>query len=365
MTEPRVRNNLLAERRRRGWSQSQVAELAGISRQSYSAIESGEAVPSTEIALRLARGFGRPVEELFRLVDERTEGARARWAGIGGPSAGRRVRLARVAGELLALGGGAGERPNREADGVILGSTGSEVRVGLFPERPPEAALVVVGCDPAFGVVADALRREREVEVVWMPRSSREALEAVARGEAHVAGAHLRDPAGGFNARWVTEIVPFPCTRVVFAEWEQGILLPAGNPQGIGSVEDLTRESVRYLNREAGSGSRALLDESLRAAGIAAREIHGYDSSARGHFAVGEAIASGLADAGIAIRAAAAAFDLDILPLAVESYELVIPNHFLDLPAIGALLDTLRRPGVSRQVAALGGYDVSRMGSPA
>ena len=75
-----------------------------------------------------------------------------------------------------------------------------------------------------------------------------------------------------------------------------------------------------------------------------------------------EAIAAGLADAGVGIRAAALAWGLDTLPLEEESYDLVIPDHFLGLPAVGALLGLLRSPAVRRQVEALGGYDAGEMG---
>ena len=90
----------------------------------------------------------------------------------------------------------------------------------------------------------------------------------------------------------------------------------------------------------------------------------GYDVEAGGHLAVAQAVASGAADVGVAVQAAALALGLDFVPLESERYDLVIPNHFLDDPAVQALLDLLRRPGLRRRVEALGGYDVSGMGAP-
>lgn len=361
----RVTNHLGGARAARGWSQARLAAAAGISRQSYAAIESGSAVPSTEIALRLARVLGTTVEGLFRLADAPAEQVEAHWAGLGA-ALGRRVRLARVAGRLVAWPTGQEERPSPLAAGVVRGGAGDEVSVSLLADRPPIADLVVVGCDPAFGIVAEALRRERGMEIVWAQRGSRGAIDALARGEAHVAGAHLRDATTGeVNGPWLREAVPFACTRVVFAVWEQGLLVSAGNPADITAIADLTRPGLRFLNREPGSGSRVLLDDSLAAAGLDGAEITGYTTSARGHLAVGEAIASGLADAGIGIRAAGAAFGLDVVPLRWEPYELIIPDHFLDLPAVAALLDVLRLPGIQAQVEALQGYDTAAMGLPA
>jgi putative molybdopterin biosynthesis protein len=360
----RLENGLAAERQKRGWTQARAAEAACITRQSYAAIEAGASVPSTEVALRLARAFGRSVEALFRLGDERPGTVRARWIG-GGEGVGRRARLVRVQGRTIAYPAGEGERPLHPADGVVEGIAGEEVVVGLLAERPPAPELAVVGCDPAFGIVAEALRRERGLEVAWRPLGSRAAIEALARGEAHVAGAHLLDPeTGESNAPWIRDLVPFGCLRVTFAEWEQGLLLRAGNPARIASVADLARPGVRLLNREPGSGSRMLLDERLAAAGVPPSAIPGYETAARGHLALGEAIAAGLADAGVGIRAAGATFGLEVIPLRRERYELIIPTHLLDLPALGALLDLLGRPAIRAQVEALQGYDASGMGTP-
>jgi putative molybdopterin biosynthesis protein len=357
-----MRNHLLGERTARRWTQQRTARAAGISRQSYAAIESGLSVPSTEVALRLARAFGRSVEELFELAERPAEGVSARWVGAG-EAGGRRVRLYRVGGEMLAHGVGEGDRPTRPADGRVVRAERGIVEVELLPDRPPEVGLAVVGCDPAIGVVMEALRRERGVDVTWWQAGSRAALSALGRGEAHVAGAHLRDPQSGeFNEIWVRELVPFPCTRISFAWWDQGLLVSPGNPLGVTSVLSLVRPGLRFLNREPGSGSRALLDERLAEAGIPGSELAGYDTGARGHMAVAEAIASGLADVGIGIRAAGSAYGLDMIQLETERYDLVVPNHFLDLPPVQALLDALRSSGVRSQVEALGGYDVSVMG---
>lgn len=360
----RLRNGLAAERARRGWSQARMAEAAGVSRQSYAAIESGASVPSTEVALRLSRALGRSVEEIFRLGDGPDERCVASWSGTGGAASGHPVRLARVAGEWIAYPVAGSQRPLPPADGVVERGDGATVTVRCLPDRPPPPDLVVTGCDPAFGIVADALRRERGLEVLWTPRGSRAALEALARGVVHVAGAHLDDPSTGRgNAPWVEELVPFPCTRISFAVWEQGLLVRPG--EGVRGAADLARRGLRLVNREEGSGSRLLLDAALKAAGVVPASVAGYGTQASGHLAVAEAVASGTADVGVAIRAAAVACDLDWVPLREEAYELTIPDHFLDLPAVGALLDVLRRPGTRSQVEALSGYDGHSMGQPA
>src|SRR5262245_58841865 len=85
-----------------GLSQEALASRAGISRQAYLAIESGRSVPSTEVALRLARTLGHTVEDLFRLPDTSDE---VEFEVLGGElrsDGPTRVRLARVNERLLA-----------------------------------------------------------------------------------------------------------------------------------------------------------------------------------------------------------------------------------------------------------------------
>lgn len=339
-----------------------MAEVAGISRQSYAAIESGASVPSTEVALRLSHALGRPVAELFRLADPPPDRRVAAWSGTAAPSPGDPVRLVRIAGRWIAHPCAEAHRRESPADGTVEGTEGDRVTVGVFADPPPPADLCVVGCDPAFGIVAETLARDHGLHVSWSQRGSRAALLALARGEAHVAGAHLRDGSGGWNAGAVRELVPFACARIGFATWEQGLLLRPETRRRVGGVADLVQPGIRLLNREEGSGSRALLDQAFAAAGVEPTAVEGYGTAARGHLPVADAIAAGAADAGVAIRAAARARGLELVPVREEAYELIVPERFLDLPAVDALLRVLRRPALRVQVEALGGYDAAEMG---
>ena len=367
MPSPALRSSVRALRLRAGWSQTELGQRVGLTRQSLSAIESGASVPSTEVALRLSESLGVTVEELFQLPDRAPVVEVAERAGLGGALPGR-VRLATVSGRRWAFGLDLADAAGTmAADGVGAVDEDGRVQVRPVDERPPEPDLVVAGCDPAFGLVQERLRRERGLEVLWIRTGSRSALNALARGAVHVAGVHLRDAeSGAYNGPWVERIVPFRATRVAFATWEQAILVGPGNPLGIRGMNDLARPDVRFLNREPGSGSRALAETALAERGIAGSEIPGFlETSADRHETVARAVASGVAQAGVAIRAVGHPLELTMLPLAEEPYELVVADHFLELPAVGALLDILRRPGLRAQVEALTGYDGARMGHPA
>jgi putative molybdopterin biosynthesis protein len=363
MSSP-IHSSVRELRLRAGWSQTHLGDLVGLTRQSLSAIESGGAVPSTEVALRLARAFAVPVETLFRLDDAPPANELVEAAQVGARLPGR-VRVATVGGRRFAYGLGLPDGAGSpSADGLGEPCEGGRVRVRPLEDRPRAPDLVVAGCDPAFGLVRDRLQREHGVEALWLRTGSRAALDALARGVVHVAGVHLRDPESGrYNGPWIERVVPFPATRIGFATWQQVLMLGRGNPLHVEEVEDLARPDLRFLNREPGSGSRALVELALEERGVDGTAIPGFfDTSADGHETVARAIASGAAHAGVAIRAVGHALDLDMLPLAEEPYELVVANHFLELPAVDALLNVLRRPALRAQIEALTGYDAAAMG---
>jgi len=380
-----LQNNLKQNRTKAGLTQGELARQAGISRQAYSSLESSAANPSTEVALRLAQALKERVETLFFLPDQPPVAVEAELvttstADIFPRDSGQRARLFRVGDKMFArpLAGADNTRHAVvAAEGLIVfgeSSSGSSReqgrRVTVQPFDPDEVespTLAMLGCDPAVGLLESGLR-SRGVALVAGEESSSQALLELAKGEAHVAGCHLLDDeTGGYNSSWVRQLVSFPCTLVTFASWQQGLILAYGNPLQLQGVADLANLGIRLVNRQAGSGSRALLDRALAGAGITPSMVTGYDREEWGHLAVAAAVASGNADVGIGVKAAAVAMGLDFLPLEEERYDLVIPDHFLSYGPVQVLLDLLRRPVLHRRVESLGGYDTSNMGiqSPA
>lgn len=380
---------LRAARAQLGISQSELAQRAGVTRQAVSAIESGKAAPTMAVALKLARVVGRRVDDLFRLVDELPsvsaellasdepapgetvpgEAVRVQVANIGGRlvarpltgAAGVALTLPRANGiARLQAGGGTALQGAGQADGRRM------ARVELFADPSHlESTLVAVGCDPATSLLAEHLRRRHPMmELAWQGGNSLQALEAVGRGEAHMAGCHLFDPDSGvYNVPFARRLLGADARLVTFAVWEQGLMLAPGNPHGIQHLGDLTRPGLRIANREHGSGARALLDAEMSRASLKPEQLAGYATVVRSHLAAAEAVAAGLADAAVGVRAAAQALGLAFLPLAQERYDLAIPNRFFELPPVQALLETLTSPLFRLEVEALGGYDVSPMGT--
>jgi putative molybdopterin biosynthesis protein len=135
-----------------------------------------------------------------------------------------------------------------------------------------------------------------------------------------------------------------------------------GNPKSIGSLSDLTRSDITFVNRQRGAGTRILLDHLLRKAGIEPDQIQGYDIEVYTHMGVAAAVKSGSVDAGLGIRAAAQALELDFIAIEEERYDLCIPAEFWETPYIQRLLAVMAESAFHEEVKKLGGYDLRDCG---
>jgi putative molybdopterin biosynthesis protein len=240
--------------------------------------------------------------------------------------------------------------------------------VQIDPLRAEAAArenLILAGCDPALPILASWLRESHPaVRLACLHAPSRQALEALARGLAHVAGTHLLDAASGeYNVPFVRRLCSKTGALVVnIGRWEEGFVVLAGNPLGIRSIADLTRRRVRLIQREHGAGARSLLDRLLRHARIPQRAINPIPRVASGHLAVAQAIAQRAADVGVATRSAASAFGLGFVPLSEERSDLVLRAELRDDVRVGRIIDTLRSPAFRRELGTLDGYGTGQSG---
>jgi molybdate-binding protein/DNA-binding transcriptional regulator YhcF (GntR family) len=209
------------------------------------------------------------------------------------------------------------------------------------------------------------MRREHsEIGFAASYVGSLDGLLALLHGDAALAGAHILDEeTGEYNLPIVRRLFPGGQARAVtLAEREQGLIVAEGNPQRIHGFADLMRPEVRFINRQAGSGTRTLLEHHLRQAGISSAAIAGFDRVAETHLGVAAAVAEGDADAGLGLYAAARAFGLGFVPVCVERYDLVFMAADRDRPPLSWLLDTISSHRFRAVVAELGGYDTTRTG---
>jgi molybdate-binding protein/DNA-binding XRE family transcriptional regulator len=360
-----IENHLARLRQMRGLSAAQLAHLAGVSRQTVYAIEAGSYIPNTTVALRLARVLETKVEHLFSLASEmpapelRTERVKL-LPGSGRPAPGQPVQLCRVGRQMVASAPAAAPWYFPASDAIMAGS--GKVQV-FHADDDFRGRLLVAGCDPAISVLARHVQAAG-VELVLAHRNSSQSLALLKEGLVHVAGTHLRDETSGeSNLPEIGRLFPKRSVAVIsFAIWEEGIVTARGNPKSIRGVEDLARPDIEMVNREAGAGSRRLLDARLQQLGIDVRKVRGYTSEAPGHLPAAWQVRSGTADCCIATGAAARVLGLGFIPLAAERYDLAIRRRDLDLPAVAALLDVLGRAAFRRELEGLGGYDTRATG---
>lgn len=196
-------------------------------------------------------------------------------------------------------------------------------------------------------------------------RGSLEALEAMARSRCEVAGFHI--PEGELGRRLAASygkwVKPGSIRLIQFVSRNQGLMVANGNPRRITGLKDLVRSRLRFVNRQRGSGTRLVFDQLLKEAGIDRKRIAGFETEEFTHAAVAATVASGMADAGFGIEAAARQFGLDFIPIATERYYLACREASLELSAVKALLGILRSRKFSRMVAKLPGYDSSGAGN--
>ncbi len=286
-----------------------------------------------------------------------------------------RVALGKVGNELLAapLSRGAGVITSLvQADGLMVlppGTQGAEagekVEVRLY--RTPAELERTILCIGSHDVILDLLAQflaQHGRRFVAANVGSQGGLIALRRGEAHVAGSHLLDPqTGEYNISYIRDYMPgIPVKVVAFVGREQGLVTRRGNPKGIRTLEDLSRPDVKFVNRQRGAGTRVLLDYHLKLAGISSDLIQGYNEEEYTHLGVAAAVASGRADCGLAIAAAAQALDLDFVPLFQERYDLVMPKQHADSELMRPLFDVLKDAGFREGISKLAGYDTSVMG---
>ena len=356
---------LRALRLARGYSQQQLAGMAGVSRQAVSAVEAGHSDPSLRVALALASALGVTVEEVFGPgIPVPVIGARP-VAPLGGE--GARVTLAQVGESFVALplvADSAIRGGFLPAGGLVAMPSGPAPAAPVRPLGPPRPTLVVAGCDPALPLLETPLALlDPPVAFSWWPCSSGEALRLAAAGLVHVAGAHLLGRSGEYNTGPARQLLARGGAQVFgFASWREGLVLRPELAGTVRGLADLAGRGLRLVNREEGAEARRVLDRELDRAGLDPAALRGYGTQATGHLQVASAIAAGLADAGVASEPAALAYGLGFVPITEERFDLVIPVAQVGSREVDALVKVLSSPWLAAQLGSLPGYDPGRCG---
>jgi molybdate transport repressor ModE-like protein len=241
-----------------------------------------------------------------------------------------------------------------------LESLASELEGELDCLLAPSRASLRINASHGFAVAAlvQALGRQH-VAVELKYRTSTEAVAALAHGDCDLAGFHVAE--GPMQKTSVQPYLAWLDSRrhvlIQLAHRTQGLFVASGNPKRVTGIEDLARPDLRFVNRQVGSGTRMLIDLLLARDRIDPGRIAGYESAEFTHAAVAAYIASGMADLGFGLEAAARRFGLDFIGLMRERYFFACEASAVNKTMLRNVVALLRGPELRAVIDALPGYD--------
>jgi molybdate transport repressor ModE-like protein len=274
---------------------------------------------------------------------------------------GRGARLSPFAEQLLEADAAAASILNRELAPTLL---------ALNREAAPRSArfakplLIHASHDFALAELKALLSDSRTAAIELHFRGSIDSLASLARRECDLAGFHAPE-----NTADGPGLVPYrrwlgarDLRLVRFVTRLQGLMVRRGNPKRLRSIADLAARHVRFVNRQPESGTRLCFDRLLSLANLRPAQINGYEVEEFTHAAVAATVASGMADVGFGIEAAARRGGLDFIPLVSERYFLAARAATLAQPPARALIGEMKGPAFMQRLESLPGYKADGTG---
>jgi excisionase family DNA binding protein len=237
----------------------------------------------------------------------------------------------------------------------------SHARQGLEGARERGAgmggALLACGSnDPILDMLKTTLKKVYpEFLILSANTGSTEGLKAQTKAT-DLAWSHLFDPKSGqYNIPFLSTYLPDVKVVVVNLFYRDlGLILAPGNPLDIRGFEDLGKKGVRLVNRQKGSGTRLLMDHHLRQADVPVARIKGYDREVYTHFEVGLSILSKEADAGVATIAVARLLGLPFIPVAKESFDMILEQKTFFHKGIQSFIEVWNSSDFRKRVEPIG-----------
>jgi putative molybdopterin biosynthesis protein len=250
--------------------------------------------------------------------------------------------------------------------GVYGKMPGEKVNVQLLRTRNHlEETIFAVGShDLTLDIVTEMLANQG-IRFLSSNVGSVGGLLAIKRNQAHIAGAHLLDvETGEYNLSYIKKYIPDRnVVKIKYLKRSQGLIINSGNPKNITNINDISRDDITFSNRQRGAGTRILLDFELDKLGIQSELVKGFDEEEISHLGVAAAVKSGRADCGLGIAAAAAALNLDFIPLFEEEYDLIIPEEYLESKNIKILFECLNSKEFIKNIKKFPGYSTNNIGT--
>jgi putative molybdopterin biosynthesis protein len=246
----------------------------------------------------------------------------------------------------------------------------THAKQGLEKAREKSAPLgrALLACgsnDPILDMLQTAIKRTYpEFLILSANTGSTEGLKALNKGYTDLAWSHLLDPKSGqYNIPFLPTYLPdLKAVVVNLFHRDLGLIMAPKNPFHIKGFADLGKKGVRLVNRQKGSGTRVLLDHHLKQAKVPASEIQGYDREVYTHFEVGLSILSKEGNAGVATIAVAKLLGLPFIPVAKESFDMILEQKTFFHKGIQAFIEVLNSREFRQRVEPIGAYDFKDSG---
>ena len=229
----------------------------------------------------------------------------------------------------------------------------------VLPKSKKPSVIFSGSHDIAIEGIAEHLTKH--MNILSLPVGSLDGLVNLRLGVCQISGSHLLDESGEYNTPFVKHLFPEGNMEIVTLAYRtQGLILAQGNPKGIKNISDLARDNVRFVNRNAGSGTRLWLDAELRKQKIPVEKITGYEISVKTHSEAASLIEAGKADVSLGLQAAAHQHGLDFIPLFEERYDLILPRE--QEHTLNPLLEYIQTADFRQLLNSLSGYSTAHSG---
>jgi putative molybdopterin biosynthesis protein len=229
----------------------------------------------------------------------------------------------------------------------------------ILPKTKKPAMIFSGSHDLALEGIAEHL--QEHVTLLSLPVGSLDGLVNLRQGLCQISGSHLLDKSGEYNTPFIRHLFPDRDMEIVTLAYRtQGLMLAHGNPKGVKKIADIPRSDVRFVNRNAGSGTRLWFDGELGKLKIPIEKVNGYNKVVQTHSEAATLIAGSKADVALGLQAAAHQHDLDFIPLFEERYDLVLPRE--NEKSLLPLLDYLQTATFRTELNALTGYSSTHSG---
>jgi molybdate transport repressor ModE-like protein len=251
--------------------------------------------------------------------------------------------------------------------GPQLQNLAQELETEVNQMLPHGPSVIRVHASHGFGVskLRELLVRETDIGVDLRYVTNQDSLVSLANGGCDLAGMHL--PQGELRERSIAaskgRLTPALHRIIGFVTREMGLIVKPGNPLRITALEHLTNPAVRFVNRDADSGTRMLFDQLLLQHQIDGSQINGYERTEFTHAAVAAYVASDMVDVGFGVETAARQFELDFVRLLTEDYFFACRKELLERDAMQRVLGIMRSEEFQAEVSRLPGYRLNEPGS--